>query len=103
MATKNLTVEEIVMACRADIQMHIHYIMEAKDKMNDAEKPGLSKFQQLTLLSEATDLIHKTIDQLGYLENLLLLRDAVHDQFIKACTEEPKRILAFGERPESLE
>lgn len=73
------------MACRADIQMHIHYIMEAKDKMKDAENLTLSKLQRLTLLSEATDIIHKTLDQLGPIENLRLLRDLCHTQFMEAC------------------
>jgi len=73
------------MACRAQIQQHVSYIMEARDKMREAEDPLLKKLRRLELLYEATELINKTIEGLGPLSNLLLLRDEVHIQFLEVC------------------
>jgi len=92
------------MACRAQIQHHVGDIMEARNKMKEAEDPLITKLRRLELLSEATDLIHETIKNLGALSNLTALRDECYDRFLEACGDAPSpRTLKFGERPECLE
>lgn len=79
------TVENIVMACRAQIQQHVHQIMEARDLMREAEDPSLTKLRRITILSEATDIVHKVIENLGPLSNLVELRRECHHRFMEAC------------------
>lgn len=73
------------MACKEQIESHVHEVMEVRDKLREAEAPGLGKLQRLTLLSDATGIIHKVIERLGYIESLTSLRDECHTRFMEAC------------------
>ena len=73
------------MACRAQIQTHVHDIMAARDLMREADNQALPKLRRLELLSEATNLVHDTITNLGPLSNLVELRNEVHSRFLEEC------------------
>ena len=73
------------MACKEQIEQYVNDIMEARNKMREAENPKLSRLARITLLQEATDLIHKAIKEVGFVKSLTNLRDECYDQFMEAC------------------
>lgn len=70
------------MACSGQIESHVALVMEARNKMKEAEDTSLARIRRLQLLCDASNLIHGAMNLVGRLPNLRALLTECSDQFI---------------------
>lgn len=70
------------MACSGQIESHVALVMEACNKMKEAEDTSLARIRRLQLLCDASNLIHGAMNLVGRLPNLRARLTECSDQFI---------------------
>lgn len=70
------------MACLGQIEAHIDYVMDARNRMREAEDAQLTRVHRLQLLCDASNLIHAAMNLVGKQPNLRAMLTECSEQFL---------------------
>jgi len=70
------------MACSGQIESHVALVMDARNRMKEAEDTSLSRVRRLQLLCDASNLIHGAMNLVGRLPNLRKMLTDCSNQFL---------------------
>jgi len=70
------------MACSGQIESHVALVMDARNRMKEAEDTSLSRVRRLQLLCDASNLIHDAMNLVGRLPNLRKMLTDCSNQFL---------------------
>jgi len=70
------------MACSGQIESHVALVMDARNRMKEAEDTSLSRVRRLQLLCDASNLIHGAMNLVGRLPNLREMLTDCSNQFL---------------------
>jgi hypothetical protein len=58
------------MACSGQIESHVALVMDARNRIREADDTSLSRVRRLQLLCDACNLVHGAMNLVGRLPNL---------------------------------